>query len=92
MNERIFFTRSIRKSRDGFVVFVLDRKTEQSPGSFDEASFSLLYREFADKRKSDTFADRTDHVLQSLEEEMKAHGQDSWSCECKRRSRYSLFL
>ncbi|MEC7400781.1 MAG: hypothetical protein VX821_02185, partial [Verrucomicrobiota bacterium] len=31
-------------------------------------SFSLLYREFADKRKSDTFADRTDHVLQSLEE------------------------
>ncbi len=68
LNERIFFTRSIRKSRDGFVVFVLDRKTEQSPGSFDEASFSLLYREFADKRKSDTFADRTDHVLQSLEE------------------------
>ena len=68
LNERIFFTRSIRKSRDGFVVFVLDRKTEQSPGSFDRASFSLLYREFADKRKSDAFSDRTELVLQSMRE------------------------
>jgi hypothetical protein len=68
LNERIFFTRSIRKSRDGFVVFVLDRKTEQSPGSFARASFSSLYREFADKRKSDAFSDRTELVLQSLRE------------------------
>jgi YD repeat-containing protein len=50
------------------VVFVLDRKTEQSPGSFARASFSSLYREFADKRKSDAFSDRTELVLQSLRE------------------------
>ena len=32
LNERLFFTRSVRKSRQGYIVFILDNKTEKQPG------------------------------------------------------------
>lgn len=66
LNERIFFTRSIRKSRDGFVVFVLDGKTERSQISFDEVSYSLLYEEFSKNYKTNIFSNLTDEVFESL--------------------------
>ena len=43
LNERAFFTRSVRKARDGYIVFVLDRKTDAGPGKYDQATFRDLY-------------------------------------------------
>ena len=34
LNESLFFTRSTRTIRDGFAIFVLDRKTERRSGYF----------------------------------------------------------
>jgi len=62
-----FFTRSIRKSRDGYVIFLLDKKTEKGPGSFSAASFSLLYREYAAQLKADAFAELADRTLAALQ-------------------------
>ena len=63
LSENSFFTRSIRKSRDGYVIFLLDKKTEKGPGSFADASFSLLYSEYASQLKADAFAELADRTL-----------------------------
>ena len=67
LSNNSFFTRSIRKSREGFVIFLLDKKTEKGPGSFSNASFSLLYREYATQLKADAFADLADRTLAGLQ-------------------------
>ena len=66
LNERLFFTRSVRKARDGYVVFVLDRKTESGPGLFSQASYRDLYNGYADKLKSETFFKLIDKEFEKL--------------------------
>lgn len=66
LNEKLFFTRSIRKSRNGFVVFILDQKTQKSSGTYASASFADLYREYADDQKADSFADASDEYFAAL--------------------------
>ena len=66
LNEKLFFTRSIRKSRNGFVVFILDQKTQKSSGTYESASFADLYREYADDQKADSFADASDEYFAGL--------------------------
>ena len=41
-----FFTRSVRKSRNGQVVFLLDRKTDRRPAALKDLPFSTLCREY----------------------------------------------
>ena len=67
LSKNSFFTRSIRKSRDGYVIFLLDKKTEKGPGSFADASFSLLYSEYASQLKADAFAELADRTLAALQ-------------------------
>jgi hypothetical protein len=62
-----FYTRTIRKSRDGYIAFVLDKKTKKGPGTFSTASYSLLYREYAAQLKADAFADLADRTLAALQ-------------------------
>lgn len=62
-----FFTRSIRKSRDGYIIFLLDKKTEKGPGSFAGTSFSFLYNEYAAKLKADAFAALVEQTLGTLQ-------------------------
>jgi len=62
-----FYTRTIRKSRDGYVIFVLNKKTEKGPGTFSTASYSLLYREYAAQLKADAFTDLADRTLAALQ-------------------------
>ena len=66
LNERNFFTRSVRKSRDGYVVFVYDRKTESGPGEYLQASFSDLYTGYTEKLHGEIFLEKADEVLRSL--------------------------
>ena len=66
LSERAFFTRSVRKARDGYVVFVLDRKTEAGPGDYSQASFRDLYNGYADKVKSDAFLEFADKEFEKL--------------------------
>ena len=49
LNEVLFFTRSIRTVRDGFAVFLLDRKVEEKAGQYDSTSFSALFKGFLEK-------------------------------------------
>lgn len=66
LTEKKFFSRS-RKTRDGYAVFLLTGKKEKGPGSFADASFSVLFQEYARQFRSDEFvklADRTSEGLQ----------------------------
>lgn len=67
LNEVLFFTRSIRTVRDGFAVFLLDRKVEEKAGQYDSTSFSALFKGFLEKRKLDTFNRKSDQVFSGLE-------------------------
>ena len=66
LNERNFFTRSVRKARDGFVVFIFDRATESGPGSYSTASFSDLYKGYADQLKSEQLLEYADEMFSEL--------------------------
>ena len=66
LNERAFFTRSVRKARDGYVVFVLDSKTEAGPGEYAQATFRDLYNGYADKLKTDAFLKIADKELEKM--------------------------
>lgn len=68
LNERTFFTRSVRKARDGYVVFIYDRKTEASPGKYAQASFRDLYNGYADKVQSEAFLKIADKEFDKLSE------------------------
>jgi hypothetical protein len=66
LNESKFFTRSVRKSRNGYLVFLLDRKTKEKPAKFDRISFSTLYSEYAGNLQSTKFSQKVDEIAQNL--------------------------
>jgi hypothetical protein len=68
LNESLFFTRSTRTIRDGFAIFVLDRKTDKESGDYENASFEDLYREYAAKVRSDAFAQWSESTLSKLQQ------------------------
>lgn len=67
LNERLFFTRSIRRTKEGFSIFVLDRKTDKTAGKFEDASFALLYKEYAKNLRLEAFNAWLDQVFIDLE-------------------------
>ena len=66
LNENLYFTRSIRTTRDGFSVFLLDRKTEEKPSQFEDVSFSDLYKGYSDKLNLDSFFSWSDEIVENL--------------------------
>ncbi len=46
LNERIYFTRSVRKTRDGYAVFLLNRKVGKEDGEFDGTPFNHIYDQY----------------------------------------------
>ena len=76
LNERLFFTRSIRKTKDGvFAVFILDRRTKEKPSEFQQVNFSSLYTKFLDQKKAKAFwslwVDQKFEELQNRNDEFK---------------------
>ena len=67
LNERRFFTPSVRKARDGYVVFVLDGREPAGPGKYENASFSILYREFRKDARAKAFSEATEKLTTALE-------------------------
>ncbi len=67
LNERLFFTLSTRPVRDGFAIFILDRKTEEMPGEFKDASFADLYRQFSKEVQANIFIEWTEEALGGLQ-------------------------
>jgi hypothetical protein len=67
LNERRFFTPSVRKARDGYVVFILDGHSPAGPGKYENASFSILYREFRKDARAKAFSEATDKLTTALE-------------------------
>jgi len=68
LNERLFFTRSTRTVRDGFSIFILDRKTSEIPGEFEKVSFADVYREFMKEIKSNAFSAWTEEAFSAIRE------------------------
>ena len=66
LNERNFFTRSVRKSRDGYVVFLFDKTTMSGPGEYEQASFRDLYNGYTDKLHSEDFLAKADDIFEKL--------------------------
>lgn len=66
LTEKKFFTRSIRQTQNGYAVFILDRKTKESMSDFEKADFSLLYREFLKKMRTNEFAKWIDTQFEKL--------------------------
>ena len=46
LDDHKFFTRSVRKSRNGHIVFILDRKTSSALSEFSELDYGLICREY----------------------------------------------
>ena len=67
LNEKMFFTDRSRKTREGSTLFLLDKKEEKGPGVFSEASFSLLFEEYASQFRADEFVNLADQTLDSLQ-------------------------
>ena len=68
LGEKSFFTRSVRKSRNGYVVFLFDRSVESGPGKYENASFKDLYQGYADQFKGETLLKRADQLFTDLNE------------------------
>ena len=68
LTENLFFTRSIRATRDGFSVFLLDAKTSERPGLYEEASFADLYGEYVKELNLDAFSELADSILSKLQD------------------------
>ena len=71
LNETLFFTQSTRNTRDGYSVFLLDRKTEEKPSSYENVNFSDLYNEYSNKLRLNSFfawADQITNELKGLDE------------------------
>ena len=67
LNERRFFTPSVRKARDSYVVFILDGHSPAGPGKYENASFRLLYREYGKDVRAKAFSEATDKLTTALE-------------------------
>ena len=76
LDEVRFFTRSVRKSRNGQVVFLLDRKTDRRPAAFKNLPFSTLCREYLRHLKADAFAKKIESIKKRLIESDKADNKD----------------
>jgi hypothetical protein len=72
LNERGFFTRSVRKARDGYVVFLFDKFVESGPGSYATASFKDLYTGYTDKIKSEALRNHADDLLKDMDDSPKS--------------------
>ena len=68
LDEKSFFTRSVRKSRSGYVVFLFDKSVESGPGKYENASFKDLYQGYADQFKGDALLKRADQLFADLNE------------------------
>ena len=66
LNKNFSLPRSIRKSKDGYVGFILDRKTEEEPSQFKYVEFSTLYAEFVKKQKGNAFGKWIDQEFEKL--------------------------
>jgi len=66
LNERKFFTRSVRKSRNGHVVFLLDHKTQASESEFTEIDYSLLCQQYLQDLRLDKFNLKVDEIKEKL--------------------------
>ena len=71
LNERLFFTRSVRKSRQGYIVFLLDNKTEKQPGTYEGATFADLYKGYTAEEARSFFTDQVDGALADLQSDDK---------------------
>ena len=76
LDEVRFFTRSVRKSRSGQVVFLLDRKTDRRPAVFKNLPYSTLCREYLRHLKTDAFAKKIESIKKRLMESDKADNKD----------------
>jgi hypothetical protein len=76
LDEVRFFTRSVRKSRNGQVVFILDRKTNRRPAAYKDLPFSTLCREYLRHLQADAFAEKIERIKKRLTESNKAENKD----------------
>ena len=76
LDEVRFFTRSVRKSRNGQVVFILDRKTDRRPAAYKDLPFSTLCREYLRHLQADAFAKKVESIKKRLTESDKADNKD----------------
>ena len=67
-----FFTRSVRKARNGYLVFLLDGKVPKQPTEFANLSFSLLCQEFLNDLRNSKFNDKADELLDRLKIDPKS--------------------
>ena len=66
LDERKFFTRSVRKSRNGHTVFILDRKTPSSFSGFSELDYGLVCSEYLRDLKVSQFNLKVDEIKKKL--------------------------
>lgn len=66
LDERKFFTRSVRKSRNGHTVFILDRKTPSSFSGFSELDYGLVCNEYLRDLKISQFNLKVDEIKKKL--------------------------
>ena len=66
LDEHKFFTRSVRKSRNGHIVFILDRKTSSSLSEFSELDYGLICREYVSDLKLAQFNLKVDEIKEKL--------------------------
>ena len=68
LSERSFFTRSVRKARDGYVVFIFDRFVQSGPGDYASASFRELYNGYSQSLENDALQKYADELFQRLKD------------------------
>ena len=76
LDEKRFFTRSVRKSRNGHVVFLLDRKTDRKPAALKDLPFSTLCREYLRDLQADAFSKRVEEINKLLTDSGDAVAKD----------------
>ncbi len=69
LTDRRFFTPSVRRSREGYTVFLLDQKVAPGPGDYANASFRTLYREYRRDLREKAFAVAADSLTKALEDD-----------------------
>ncbi len=69
LTEKLFFTRSVRKTRDGYAVFLLNNKTERRPGEFDQTPFHKIYKKYIEMLEAEKFSTLCNQTLKNLEKQ-----------------------
>ena len=70
LDDHKFFTRSVRKSRNGHIVFILDRKTSSALSEFSELDYGLICREYESDLKLAQFNLKVDEIKEKLATEV----------------------